>query len=245
MDNTAKIFAYCERGHDPAFWAEPFNASTNFGFILGGLIALWLLSRRPEEESKLFRYLLILNLLVIGAGSFLFHTYATRWASAADVIPIGVFMLAYLGYALHIFAGAPLLLVVPLIAGFAYLIELAMKVDCSTLAASLPILQTTNCLNGSFGYLPALAAMLLLGAWLALRRHPAAPYVFGAGLIFIVSVGFRAADRIWCQAITLMDKPIGTHFLWHTLNSVVLFLLVLAAVRYGGRRIASDELRAA
>ncbi len=87
--------------------------------------------------------------------------------------------------------------------------------------------------------------MLLIGAWLALRRHPAAPYVFGAGLIFIVSVGFRATDRIWCQAITFMDKPIGTHFLWHTLNSIVLFLLVLAAVRYGGRRIASDALRGA
>lgn len=245
MDNTDKIFAYCERGHDPGFWAEPYNALTNFGFILGGLIAVWLLSRRPHEERKRFRYLLVLNLFVIGAGSFLFHTYATAWASAADVIPIGVFMLAYLGYALHVFAGAPLILVVPLIAGFAYLIELAMTVDCSTLGVSLTFLQTTNCLNGSFGYLPALAAMLLIGAWLALRRHPAAPYVFGAGLIFIVSVGFRATDRIWCQAITFMGKPIGTHFLWHTLNSIVLFLLVLAAVRYGGRRIASDASRGA
>ena len=34
-------------------------------------------------------------------------------------------------------------------------------------------------------------------------------------------------------AITFMDSPIGTHFLWHTLNSLVLFLLVLAVVRHG------------
>ncbi len=239
MDHTDKIFAYCERGLDPGFWAEPFNALTNFGFIFAGIVALWLLTRRPSGETKLFRYLLVLDLFVIGVGSFLFHTYATPWASAADVIPIGIFMLAYLGYALYVFAGLPLILTLPAIAGFAYVIELAMRVDCSTLPFSLPILQTTNCLNGSFGYLPALAAMLLIGAWLALRRHPAAPYVFGGGLIFVVSVGFRATDRILCQAITFMGKPIGTHFLWHTLNSIVLFLLMLAAIRYGGRRIRS------
>ena len=57
----------------------------------------WDLSPRPKEEGKLFRYALILNVFVIGVGSFLFHTYATPRASAADVISIGVFMLVYLG----------------------------------------------------------------------------------------------------------------------------------------------------
>jgi hypothetical protein len=234
MENANKIFDYCERGLNPAFWAEPVNAFTNAGFIIGGLIALALLLRRPAGEKKLFRLLLILNLFVIGVGSFLFHTYATPWAAAADVIPIGVFMLVYLGYALHVFAGAPLVIAMPAVSVFAFVIELAMSIDCRALGLSLPVLEQTNCLNGSFGYLPALAAMLLVGAWLGLRRHPAAPYVFSAGLIFIVSVGFRSTDRIWCQSVSFMDKAIGTHFLWHTLNSIVLFLLVLAAVRHGG-----------
>lgn len=234
MEPVDKIFAYCERGLDPSFWAEPVNALTNAGFILAGIVTLWMLGRRPAGERKAVRYLLILNLFAIGVGSFLFHTYATRWASAADVIPIGIFMLFYLGYALKVFAGLPLILTVAAIAGFAYVIELAMQVDCRALGFSLPILEATNCLNGSFGYLPALAAMLLVGAWLGLRRHPAAPYIFGAGLVFIVSVGFRSTDRIWCQSISFMDKAIGTHFLWHMLNSFVLFLLVIAAVRHGG-----------
>lgn len=241
MESAAKIFAYCERGLDPGFWAEPFNALTNFGFILAGFVALWLLAGRPKHEAKLFRYLLILNLFVIGVGSFLFHTYATRWASAADVIPIGVFMLAYLGYALTVFAGLPLILMFPAIAGFAYVIKMALEFDCRSLGLSLPILEATNCLNGSFGYVPALAAMLLVGIWLAVRRHPAAPDLVAAGLIFVVSISFRAMDQIWCQQISFMDKPVGTHFLWHLCNSTVLFLLVLAAIRHGGqglRRIA-------
>lgn len=236
METAGKIFAYCERGLDPGFWAEPFNALTNFGFILAGLIALWLLFRRPREENKVFRYLLILNLFVIGAGSFLFHTYATKWAASADVIPIGVFMLAYLGYALYVFAGAPLILTIPALAGFAYVIAMALDFDCRSLSFSLPFLEQTNCLNGSFGYLPALAAMLVIGGWLGLRLHPAAAYILGAGLLFAVSVSFRATDRIWCQDISFMDKPVGTHFLWHLCNSTVLFLLILAAVRHGGKR---------
>lgn len=242
MENSAKIFAYCERGLDPSFWAEPFNALTNFGFIIGALFALWELWRRPREEGKIFRYLLIFNVFSIGIGSFLFHTLATPQASAADVIPIGVFMLVYLGYALYAFAGLPLLLIFPAIGGFAYVISEAMQVQCDALGFAWPLLEKTNCLNGSFGYLPALAAMLLIGAWLAVRRHPTAPYVLGASLVFMVSVTFRATDRIWCNNISFMDKAIGTHFLWHMLNSVVLFLLLLAAIRHGS---ATREMGAA
>ncbi len=236
MENAPKIFAYCERGQDPGFWAEPFNAITNFGFILAGLVAFWMLARRPAEESKFLRYLLVLNLFVIGIGSFLFHTYATPWAASADVIPIGVFMLGYLAYALYVFARLPIILTIPAIAGFAYVIQLATGFDCRSLGFTLEILETTNCLNGSFGYVPALAAMLLIGLWLAIRRHPAAPYIIAAGLVFLISISFRATDWILCQDIAFLGRERGTHFLWHILNSLVLFLLVLAAVRHGGRR---------
>ncbi len=241
MENSGKIFAYCERGLDPGFWAEPFNAITNFGFIIAALYAFWELSRRPAHEPKFFRALLIFNVFVIGVGSFLFHTLATPLSSAADVAPIGVFMLVFLGYALNVFAGLPLLAVLPLIGAFAYVIRQAMQVQCDALGFGWPLLEKTNCLNGSFGYLPALAAMLIIGAWLAARRHAAAPYVLGAAVVFMVSVSFRAVDRIWCNSIAFMGKPIGTHFLWHTLNSVVLFLLLLAVIRHGADGLTVRE----
>lgn len=236
MEQQNKIFSYCERGLDPSFWAEPVNAFTNAGFILASIVALIAMAQRPRGEATVMRYLLILNVFVIGVGSFLFHTYATPWAAAADVIPIGIFMLVYLGYALYVFARFPLIITVPAIGIFATIIEMATGVDCATLGLDWGFFKATNCLNGSFAYVPALGAMLLIGLWLGIRRHPAAPYVFGAGLVFIVSVWFRAVDRIWCNDITFMDKGLGTHFLWHSLNSVVLFLLIFAAVRYGGRR---------
>ena len=40
MDWDARIFRYCERGGDAAFWAEPVNAATNAAFIIAALLAL-------------------------------------------------------------------------------------------------------------------------------------------------------------------------------------------------------------
>lgn len=245
MDTGGTIFAYCERGLDPSFWAEPFNAITNFGFLIGACFAAWELWRRPKEEAKLVRYLLIVIVFVTGVGSFLFHTYATPRAMTADVVPIGMFMLVYFGYALYVFAGLPLLVTLPAIGAFAYVISQAMEVQCDALGFAWPLLDQTNCLNGSFGYLPALVAMLLIGAWLAVRRHAATPYVLGAALIFMVSVTFRATDRVWCDDVVFMGKAIGTHFLWHTLNSIVLYLLLLAAIRHGATRQAAVLARPA
>lgn len=231
-----KIFAYCERGLDPSFWAEPLNAVTNAGFIVAGLVTLIALLRRPRQEPKLARLILILNLFVIGIGSFLFHTYAEPWSATADVAPIGAFMLLYLGYALYVFVRAPALVAAAGVGLFAWVIAQAMSTSCAALGLDWGIFARTNCLNGSFGYLPALGAMLLIGAWLLIRRHPAAPYVFGAGLVFLVSVSFRSVDRLLCDSTAFYARPIGTHFVWHLLNSLTLFLLVLGAVRHGGDR---------
>jgi Ceramidase len=237
MDSIGKIFAYCERGFDPSFWGEPFNALSNLGFILAGLLALRELAARPASEAKAFRYALVLLVFVIGIGSFLFHTYAEPWAATADVAPIGLFMLAYFGYALYRYVGLPLWIIPPALAGFATVIGKGMQLQCwgGQVGFSLPVpaAENTTCLNGSAGYLPALAAMLLIGGLLAARRHPTAPYVLAASMVLMVSLTFRTMDRLWCQDVSLAGRAIGTHFLWHLLNSVTLYLLLLAAIRHG------------
>jgi len=96
-----QVFRYCERGSDPSFWAEPLNAVSNAAFILAAIAAGISYTRRPRNEPAPGVIALILLVFIIGIGSFLFHTFATRWAAMADVIPIGIFMLSYLGYALR------------------------------------------------------------------------------------------------------------------------------------------------
>ena len=52
----------------------------------------------------------------------------------------------------------------------------------------------------------------------------------GAGIL-AVSLGFRTVDEAVCGAV-----PIGTHFLWHLLNAVLLGWMIRVLVRHEGRR---------
>ena len=92
--------------------------------------------------------------------------------------------------------------------------------------------QAGLCLNGSERYLPALATMLLIGLLLAVKKHPAAPSILAAGLIFAVSITFRSLDREICDALSPGGYMLGSHFLWHLLNAVTLYLLTRAAIRH-------------
>ena len=227
MDWGAKIFAYCERGLDPGFWAEPLNAVSNVAFLIAAGVALQHWRRTTARSGGKAELALIALVAVIGVGSFMFHTLATRWAAIADTAPIGVFMLAYLGYALRTFAdqswsrtGAALVL-------FAASLWAVGQIRCGS----------GTCLNGSLGYAPALAALLLLGAWLGVRRHPAAGALITGGGVFLVSLTFRTLDRTVCPATALTGGgPLGTHFIWHLANATLLYLLARAALLHGRAR---------
>ena len=88
------IDIYCERV-GPGLWAEPVNALTNLAFILAAL-ASWRLARQ-HGRLRVDIVLLIALVAAIGIGSSLFHTFANRWSAAADVIPILLFQMLFIG----------------------------------------------------------------------------------------------------------------------------------------------------
>ena len=220
MDWFQTIDAYCERT-DPGFWSEPLNAVTNAAFLLALLPAL-----RPSQGRRLgvFEIVLLAIVFAIGIGSFLFHTFATRWASLADVIPITIFIFAYFAFALRRFIGLS-----PLWTGLGTAAFFAASLLAEPVFAPLA--------GSSAAYLPGLFAMLGIGLFLILRKKPVGRTVLLAGLVFAVSLGFRMADQPLCDV-----WPIGTHFLWHVLNAVTLGLLLLAARQVRG--VAASALRA-
>ena len=219
-----KLFNYCERGSDPAFWAEPLNAITNAAFLIAALVALFQWSAMPRASRRSIDLALIAVVAIIGIGSFLFHTFATRWAVIADVAPIAVFMLTYMGYSLRRYLGWPWWATILGLAGFFIALQQAGTV-CS---AGGP------CFNGSVGYFPALAAMLLIGVLLMASAHPAGGSLVLAGLIFAVSLTARTVDMDLCPTTTLSTgAPIGTHFIWHILNGTLLYVLLRAAILHG------------
>ncbi len=205
---STPIDQYCER-LDPSFWAEPVNALTNVAFIAAAVMALvdW---RRGGSNDRAVLALIIV-VFAIGFGSFAFHTLATRGARLLDVIPIGVFIYGYFLLALRRMLGVP------------WVYSIVLLIAFMALSNGLAIVVPREVLNGSTGYFPALGALLVFG-WLV-RDSAAGRAMLIAAAIFIVSLALRIVDLDICDAI-----PLGTHFLWHVLNAVLLYLLLRGAL---------------
>ena len=211
MDWSTPIDLYCERT-DASFWAEPANALTNVAFLIAAAAAFWLWRRAPSRDWPALA--LIVVVVAVGVGSFAFHTLATRGAVLADVIPIAVFIYGYLLLALRRFLG--------LAAGVAVAIVVAYAVG----AQALSWLAPPRALNGSVGYLPALVALIVV----ARAAHgPARRGLELATMIFTVSLALRTIDLAACDTF-----PLGTHFAWHLLNAVVLYVLLRTAIKEAG-----------
>ncbi|MEQ8657688.1 MAG: ceramidase domain-containing protein [Hyphomicrobiales bacterium] len=206
------IDAYCER-MDAGFWAEPLNAVTNAAFLLVAL----LLYRRLRGTGDRVALALAALIAVIGVGSFLFHTFATRWAAIADVLPITLFMMSAVVIGLQRRFGLP--------GQFAALGAMVfflsgVMIGLSPLVTVIP--------GGSAGYLPALVTLALFGLLLARRGDGFARYFLLATPVFALSLTLRTLDMPLCEAV-----PLGTHFTWHLLNAVTLYLVTRGLLRNG------------
>ena len=244
MALSEHVFLYCERGTSGLLLAEPFNAASNAAFLLAALGGLLLLLRRPAAERGADQFLLVALVFLIGLGSLAFHLFATRGTELADVVPIGVFMLVYLGFALIRFLGVSPGWTVLLLIGFTASVAVTPQLKCWDGAIGFPSADVSGasvCLNGSLFYLPALLAMLIIGGILRERGHAAAPCILWAALIFAVSVTLRSLDLALCDTLAMNGRKVGTHFAWHVLNALVLFLLLRAS--FAGGRAAGSRAR--
>ncbi|MEJ8573337.1 ceramidase domain-containing protein [Microbaculum marinum] len=205
---TSAIDIYCER-LGPGFWAEPVNAISNLAFLLAAAAAFVRWRRRAHADWPAL--VLIGVLTAIGIGSFLFHTYANRWSVLADVIPISIFIYVYFFFAMRRFFG--------LSVWAALAVTVAFLVASFAIDAVLP----RGFLNGSGSYLPAVAAILVVGVLLLGRWPSLARTVLLGGGILVVSITARSIDMAVCASF-----PLGTHFVWHVLNGVTLYVLLVA-----------------
>jgi hypothetical protein len=89
------------------------------------------------------------------------------------------------------------------------------------LIATLSMLFLPKFLNGSLFYAPALAGLVGLGTWHWKQSPDHGGILLLAAGIFAVSLTARGLDLAFCPV-----NPFGTHFLWHVLNGVVIWLLL-------------------
>lgn len=199
MDLTRSLDIYCER-LGPGYWAEPLNAVSNAAFLIAAAV-MW----RRTAGLPLGRALCVI-LAAIGVGSYLWHTHGQVWAVILDSGSIAVFSLVFLFAANRDFLGLR---------------------PWAALGLTLLYFPYTALTGALFGALPFFAIsaeywglpLLMLGyAGLLRRRVPAtARGLMAAAALLCVSLPFRSLDGPLCGAL-----PIGTHFLWHLLNGLLL-----------------------
>ncbi|MBX3569523.1 MAG: ceramidase domain-containing protein [Rhizobiaceae bacterium] len=211
----APIDLYCER-HGPEFWAEPVNALTNLAFVAAGIWGLYQVRRNRTGTAAIAMCWWV---IAIGIGSWLFHTFANYLTIWADIVPIATFTLAASMFALRRFARLSWPRATVCFVGF-YLVAGAITL---TLPSSVHVAT-----NGTSGYLPAFLAINAIGALCLVRGSPAGRYLIAASLIFALAATGRMLDLWACQYV-----PIGTHFLWHSLNGLMLAVVLTAIARYG------------
>lgn len=214
MDWMRTIDAYCERT-GPGLWDEPFNAWTNLAFWVAAGLSAWAIMRaRRQTEARrggeVGLWVLVGWLVLIGAGSFLFHTFAQVWAALADVGSIVGWIGTFVWLSMRRVLGWG-----PGRSGLVLTLFFA--------AAPLSLMV---CPLGVCAYLPTLAAAVLLGLFAIRSGRPGGTLLLTCAAVFAVSMLLAALDGSICDVF-----PLGTHGFWHLLNAVALTLGMLALTR--------------
>nr|WP_130343683.1 ceramidase domain-containing protein [Herbihabitans rhizosphaerae] len=210
------VDSYCER-LEPGLWGEPLNALSNLAFAVAA-VAVWI-SLRTTDGRRVPASIAALPVLIalVFLGSTAFHTTATRWGGLLDVLFIAVFLLHYVAVFTHWFAGLRWRLALVGVGVFVLFTGLVSV----TLGRVIP--------GGSGMYAAALVAVLAFAGWLRFAgpvdARPHWRMFAAAGVVFAVSLTLRTLDRPLCDSM-----PIGTHYWWHTLNAIALYLVSRAAV---------------
>lgn len=192
---------YCER-FDASFWAEPVNAISNLSFLVAGLL-LWRL-RSPRTT------LMAILVILIGLGSFSFHTYANRLTGLLDVLAIALYLVTFAFLipkqwsrsSILIQLGSVLLLIICIV--LAQLLISNMKPVLSWLPPGM--------------YLGSWFALIMYALVTQYSNSPAARFLWLAIIVFPFSLLSRQLDIPFCESIG------GTHWLWHLLNGLTLYL---------------------
>ena len=199
---------YCERVA-PDVLGEPLNAATNAALLISAWFA-WRYARQSGKADGAITLLVVL-MIAFGVGSTLFHTFAnatTRWL---DVLPIAAFIATYLWLYVRRVLQAPAAIATICTAAF--------------VVAAAGARQFPDILNGSIIYAPALILVTGLGVAHLIREHHERPTLIAAAGVFMAAVGFRTIDNAVCASFT-----VGTHFLWHLLTALSLYLAMRALI---------------
>lgn len=223
------FYGVCER-HAEGFFAEPLNTLSNIGFLY---VAVMIYRFYHKHEDVMGRWIWDIHAMtfltfIIGINSIIFHAYPNTTTELMDTIPIVMFIMVYF---------TSVLFRIGRTTTFQALICLVAFVGFSHMLVA----QFPRALNDSIGYLSSMIALVIIAVYLHLKARPSSTQFMLASIVGITSLFSRAIDREVCEIL-----PIGTHFIWHSLNATLLYILMKQIIRNVNRearlkRMAGDS----
>ena len=210
MDWFHPLNNYCER-QLAGFWGEPVNTLTNLIFIALGLILAL------KTKANRFCFYFSLQIIAIGIASSIFHTFANNLGAFLDIASIIVFGMTY------IFAVNLCFLNVSYFLSFL----IAMLLVPFSFAVSFLTMVSLGELNGSSWYISFVILFLIYAFLLRRICSDFSRVLLYSTAFFVLSIIFRSIDHAFCNII-----PVGTHFIWHIMNGILLSLLVWSFYRF-------------
>jgi hypothetical protein len=228
--SISHFFGVCERAGSSVWYAEPLNVLSNFGFLIVATLIYRYYHRHEDLEKRWIWDIHALTFLVyiIGLNSIIFHMFPSQLTELMDTIPIVMFILIYFTSILfRIGKVTPFQGVICIVAflGFSHML----------------VGQFPRALNDSIGYLSSMVALAAIAMHLHLKARPSSSHFMMAAMIGIMSLFARSVDSAVCEMF-----PLGSHFVWHSLNATLIYILLKQIVRNVNRmerlkRMAGDS----
>ncbi len=196
-------FTYCEQS-DFYFTQQPFNTFSSVAFFI---IAYLLYQQLKPTDTK--HKLLVALPVAIGIGSMLWHSTMQMWALATDVIPIFTFMMIFQYVFLsHVTDWNPR--------------RKLYDVGGMLLAMAIfSLLWNDIFIQKSNAFIPVVLWLLYTARTAVAGRARLVRTLNMAAGVFAVSILMRIVDVPLCDLM-----PIGTHYLWHILSAVTLYMVM-------------------
>jgi hypothetical protein len=214
------MYYYCERTTD-GILSEPLNSLTNLAFII---ISFLIFKKFREEKFSIIFSVLIFS---IGVSSLLFHSVPNRITGTMDMFFILIFILMYL-FSINNFIFKHSKITSLLFSLFAPILYYYLG---NILKQNVPFLG-----DSSF-YIIILLHLYIIYFYTFFKAIQSRLYLMIANLIFTLSILFRALDIYACEF-----NLYGTHFVWHVLNSFVLFMLIMFFYKNNLRKTSSPKI---
>lgn len=226
---------YKETPRDPLspnapFFAEPWNTVTAFFFVL--IVVFWFVRLRGRYRQYPFITACLPILMAGGIGGTLYHaTRLSRSLFLLDVIPISLLGIAgsvYLTVKLGRVYGAVRVMLMTAGLVFVYIgLNSAIRLVPNP-PRNLPV-------NLSYASL-AVVLLVPIAAILVRTRFRHGVWVAAALACFAFAWFFRLVDNT-----SVVDLPMGTHWLWHTYGAVTTLLMIEYFYRLEGERLEPNR----